>query len=82
MNDYLINIFYSGEEDGYIADIPELESCTAFGLSPIIALHEVLLAKDEWIKRAKAEGRPIPVPSSGRIIEQVVLFGAKNLCNN
>jgi predicted RNase H-like HicB family nuclease len=82
MNDYLINIFYSGEEDGYIADIPELERCTAFGLSPIIALHEVLMAKDEWIKKAKKAGRPIPRPSYQAIIEQVVLFDGKNMCNN
>ncbi len=31
MSDYHINIFYSDEDGGYIADIPDLESCSAFG---------------------------------------------------
>jgi hypothetical protein len=31
LRDYHINIFYSEENDGYIADIPDLEACSAFG---------------------------------------------------
>ena len=31
MNDYHINIFYSAEDEGYIADIPDLRHCSAFG---------------------------------------------------
>ena len=31
MKDYHINIFYSDEDEGYIADIPDLEACSAFG---------------------------------------------------
>jgi len=31
MSDYHINIFYSNEDGGYIADLPDLESCSAFG---------------------------------------------------
>ena len=34
MKDYHINIFYSEENAGYIADIPDLESCSAFGETP------------------------------------------------
>ncbi len=63
MKDYHINIFYSSPDEGYIADIPDLEDCTAFGLSPVIALHEVLIAKDLWLKAAKAEGKTIPKPT-------------------
>ena len=33
MKDYHINIFYSDEDEGYIADIPDLKSCSAFGNS-------------------------------------------------
>ena len=33
MSDYHINIFYSEEDGGYIADIPDLEGCSAFGAS-------------------------------------------------
>ena len=34
MKDYHINIFFSDEDEGYIADIPDLESCSAFGDNP------------------------------------------------
>ena len=34
MADYHINIFYSEEDGGYIADIPDLEYCSAFGATP------------------------------------------------
>ena len=41
MADYHINIFYSEEDAGYIADIPDLESCSAFGRTPEAALAAV-----------------------------------------
>lgn len=46
MKDYHINIFYSNEDRGYIADIPDLVSCSAFGNSYEEALREVLIAKE------------------------------------
>ena len=63
MKDYHINIFYSEEDGGYIADIPDLPHCAAFGESPEEALAEVLRAKAVWMEAAKAEGKPVP-PSS------------------
>ena len=45
MRDYHINIFYSDSDGGYIADIPDLEACSAFGDTPDEALHEVQKAK-------------------------------------
>ena len=38
MTDYHINIFYSDEDGGYIADIPDLAACSAFGPTPAVAL--------------------------------------------
>ena len=38
MKDYHINISYSEEDGGYIADIPDLEACSAFGSTPDEAL--------------------------------------------
>lgn len=38
MKDYHINIFYSDEDEGYIADIPDLSDCSAFGATPMEAL--------------------------------------------
>ncbi|OQA19502.1 MAG: hypothetical protein BWY64_00818 [bacterium ADurb.Bin363] len=46
MKDYHINIFYSDEDEGYIADIPDLVSCSAFGHTPEEALREVQIVKE------------------------------------
>lgn len=41
MKNYHINIFYSEEDGGHIADIPDLEACSAFGETPEEALRQV-----------------------------------------
>ncbi len=71
MKDYHINIFYSEEDGGYIADIPDLPHCAAFGESPEEALAEVLRAKGVWMEAAKAEGKPVPLPSFKPVIYQL-----------
>ena len=72
MNDYHINIFYSIDDEGYIADIPDLKHCSAFGLTPEEALREVLKAKELWLQAARANGKPIPEPRFRPLIYQVV----------
>ena len=62
MTDYHINIFYSEEDRGYIADIPDLESCSAFGETPEQALAELERAKAAWLEAARAAGKAIPPP--------------------
>jgi predicted RNase H-like HicB family nuclease len=59
-HDYHINIFYSDEDECYIADIPDLKYCSAFGDSPQKALAEVLAAKELWLEVAREDGAPIP----------------------
>ena len=71
MKDYHINIFYSDEDGGYIADVPDLSACSAFGSTPKDALAEVEKAKEAWLDAAKAEGKPIPPPRYRPIIYQV-----------
>ena len=70
MSDYHINIFYSDEDGGYIADIPDLESCSAFGDTAEQALAEVERAKTAWLEAARAEGKPIPPPRYRPVIYQ------------
>jgi predicted RNase H-like HicB family nuclease len=70
MSDYHINIFYSEEDGGYIADIPDLDSCSAFGETPEQALVEVEKAKKAWIEAARQSGKPIPVPRYRPVIYQ------------
>jgi predicted RNase H-like HicB family nuclease len=71
MSDYHINIFYSDEDEGYIADIPDLDSCSAFGETPEQALAEVELAKQAWLEAARQSGKPIPEPRYRPLIYQV-----------
>jgi predicted RNase H-like HicB family nuclease len=72
MNDYHINIFYSEEDGGYIADIPDLEACSAFGRTPEEALAEVKRAKAAWLEAARALGKPIPEPRYRPVIYQAL----------
>lgn len=71
MKDHHINIFYSEEDEGYIADIPDLTYCSAFGETPLEALQELALAKQAWIEAAQAEGKPIPAPTYRPAIYQL-----------
>ena len=71
MKDYHINIFYSEEDGGYIADIPDLAACSAFGNTPAEALAEVQLAKQAWLEAARAAGKPIPLPRYRPVIYQL-----------
>ena len=60
MSDYHLNIFYSEEDGGYIADIPDFEACSAFGDTPEEALSEVKRAKAAWLAAAQDIGKPVP----------------------
>lgn len=72
MNDYFISIFYSDEDGGYIADIPDLRFCSAFGETPEDALREVQIAKAACLETARASGKPIPKPQYRPVKYQVV----------
>jgi len=72
VKDYHINIFYSKEDGGYIADVPDLKYCSAFGQTPEEALKEVLKAKEAWIETARQHGKPIPLPKYRPVIYQAV----------
>jgi predicted RNase H-like HicB family nuclease len=62
VKDYHINIFFSEEDGGYIADVPDLAACSAFGLTAEAALREVEQAKAAWLEAVRAAGKPIPQP--------------------
>jgi len=62
MKDYWINIFYSAEDGGYIADVPDLEYCSAFGHTREEALAEVQIALKAWLEVAIEDGKMIPEP--------------------
>ena len=71
MTGYHINIFHSDEDGGYVADIPDLEACSAVGRTEEEALAEVKKAKTAWLQAAREAGKPIPPPRYRPIIYQV-----------
>jgi predicted RNase H-like HicB family nuclease len=68
VKDYHINIFFSSEDGGYIADIPDLQSCSAFGETTEDALKQVEIAKAAWLEAARDAGKPIPEPKYRPVI--------------
>lgn len=69
---YPFEMFHSEEDGGYIAIVPDIPGCSAFGETEEEALHEVKRAVQSCLEALRAEGRPIPEPSgipqaSGRI---------------
>jgi predicted RNase H-like HicB family nuclease len=82
MKDYHINIFYSEDDEGYIADIPDLEACSAFGKTPEEALAEVKVAKQAWLEAALGEGKPIPEPRYRPVIYQFSSWDYSSRANN
>lgn len=72
MKDYHINVFWSDEDGSYVADIPDLAHCSAFGATPQEALAEVMIAKEAWLESATEAGKPIPRPQYRPVIYQAV----------
>ena len=59
---YEIDIFWSAEDGGYIADVPDLEYCSAWGETYEDALKEARTAMDLHIETLREVGRPLPDP--------------------
>jgi predicted RNase H-like HicB family nuclease len=68
MTKYAIEIFYSEEDEGFIAIAPELPGCSAFGNSEEEALKEIKIAIQLWLETAHKEGRTIPKPGGKEIL--------------
>jgi predicted RNase H-like HicB family nuclease len=60
---YRIEVFWSDEDECWIANIPDLRYCSAFGDTPQEALAEVLIAKGGWLDSMREMGSPLPEPS-------------------
>lgn len=63
---YEVIIYWSEEDNSYIAEVPELAGCMADGESMLAALENVHVVINEWIETAKSLGREIPQPK-GRL---------------
>ncbi len=78
MKDYLINIFYNEEANGYVAVIPDLIHCPAFGATLEDALGQAMTAKQSWLDAAKKEGKAIPKPKDPPVIYQLTAMANQN----
>jgi predicted RNase H-like HicB family nuclease len=65
---YRIEIFWSDEDGGYVANVPDLRYCSAFGETYEEALREVLEAMELHLDTLRDEGKPIPEPKSRRVV--------------
>ena len=62
MHQYEVIIYYSQEDEAYIAEVPELPGCMADGAAKYEALRQAEIAVEEWLETAKLMGREIPQP--------------------
>jgi predicted RNase H-like HicB family nuclease len=62
---YEIILYYSQEDEAFIAEVPELPGCAADGETYQEALQNVELVMQEWIETAQDLGRNIPQPKRG-----------------
>jgi predicted RNase H-like HicB family nuclease len=67
MTKYEVIIYWSDEDDAFIAEVPELPGCAADGLTKQAALKNAEVVIAEWIATAKELGRKIPEPK-GRLV--------------
>jgi predicted RNase H-like HicB family nuclease len=67
MSKHKIIIFWSKEDNAFVAEMPELKGCMAHGDIQDEALKQVKIVADEWLKLAKEEGWKIPEPK-GRLV--------------
>ncbi len=67
MHRYEVIIYWSEEDQAFIAEVPELPGCAAHGSTPDAALAEAQRAIDLWLDTAREFGDPIPVPKGRRL---------------
>ncbi len=67
-NRYEIIIFWSDEDDAFVADVPELPGCMAHGSNHVEALQNAQNAVELWLDTARELGRAVPEPKGRRLL--------------
>lgn len=68
MHKYEIILYWSNEDQVFVAEVPELPGCMAHGDDQEAALQNIKDAMQFWIERALQLGRPIPEPKDDRFM--------------
>ena len=63
---YLIRLYWSDDDEGYVAEVPALPGCVAVGETTQKAVRELAIAMRLWLATAKKHGDPIPEPDLAR----------------
>ena len=64
MQHYLVEIFWIHEDEGYIATVPDLPGCCAWGATEFEALREIQDATAAWIEACQQSGEQTPLPTA------------------
>jgi predicted RNase H-like HicB family nuclease len=67
MSKYEIILYWSEEDEAFIAEVPELPGCSGDGATYQEAVLNIEQIIQEWIETARELGRPIPEPK-GRLL--------------
>jgi predicted RNase H-like HicB family nuclease len=67
MYNYEMIVYWSDEDNAFIAEVPELAGCMADGQTYVEAVQNAEIAIGEWIETALSVGRPVPA-TRGRLI--------------
>ena len=68
MNKYEVIIYWSEEDEAFVAEVPELPGCAAHGPTQEAALASAQEAIRLWVDTAKEFGDPVPEPRGRRLI--------------
>ena len=68
MNKYEVIIYWSQEDEAFVAEVPELPGCAAHGPTQEAALAQAQEAIRLWVDTAKEFGDPVPEPKGRRLI--------------
>lgn len=68
MDRYEIIIYWSEDDQTFVADVPELPGCMAHGSTHEEALANAKEAMQLWIESARADGQPVPAPKGQRLL--------------
>ena len=62
IREYLVELFWSDADEGFIAIAPDLPGCSAFGETQEEAVHQMQDAMLSWLQACQNMGRPLPEP--------------------
>lgn len=68
MNKYEVIIYWSQEDDAFVAEVPQLPGCMAHGETQAAALDNINAATALWIDTAREFGDPVPEPKGRRLL--------------